>query len=161
MGLLLEFLVLKLVQPYETTEEVPMAKKILIIDELTNRLTPDLEANNYQVWRSGNAREGLARALELKPQLILMNLNLAGLNGFGFELCKKMRSFPELRHIPIIIFSGENKLKNMVTAYEMGADYYIVKGEEDDRVLTLLIETIFTRLSRQHSFDTQVKQHYV
>jgi hypothetical protein len=49
----------------------------------------------------------------------------------------------------------------MVTAYEMGADYYIVKGEEDDRVLTLLIETIFTRLSRQHSFDTQVKQHYV
>jgi DNA-binding response OmpR family regulator len=136
-----------------------MAKKILIIDELTNPLTPDLEANNYQVWRSGNAREGLARALELKPQLILMNLNQADLNGF--ELCKKMRSFPELQHIPIIIFSGENKLKNMVTAYEMGADYYIVKGEEDDRVLTLLIETVFTRLSRQHSFDTQLKQYYV
>jgi PleD family two-component response regulator len=159
MGLLLKFLALNPAQPYETTEEVPMAKKILIVDELTNRPTPDMEANNYQVWRSANAREGLARALELKPQLILMNLNLADLNGF--ELCKKMRGFPELRQIPIIIFSGENKLKNMVTAYEMGADYYIVRGEEDDRVLTLLIETIFTRLSRQHSFDTQLKQHYV
>ncbi len=135
-----------------------MAKEILIIDTLSNQSILNLEANNYQVWRADSAQEGLTRALELKPNLILINLNLADLNGF--ELCKKIRSFGELRHIPIIIFSGENKLKNMVTAYEMGADYYIVKGEEGDRVLTLLIETIFTRLSRQHNFNTQLKHDF-
>lgn len=133
-----------------------MAKKILIVAGTTAHPTLDLEANNYQVWEAANAREGLTRALELKPHLILMSLNLADLSGF--ELCKKMRSFFELRHIPIIIFSSENKLTNMVTAYEMGADYYIVKGEEGNRVLTLLIETIFTRLSRQKAYHNQLKQ---
>lgn len=125
-----------------------MAKTILIVEDNVLQPSLNLEASNYQVIEATTAEEGLAKALEFHPQLILMDMALPDLSGFN--LCKKMRSFYELKKVPIIIFSSENKLKNMVTAYEMGADYYIVKSEEGDRVLTLLIETIFTRLSRQN-----------
>ncbi len=124
-----------------------MAKKILVVENSATRPTLDLEASNYELLEARSASEGLNKALDQKPNLVLIDMELPGLSGF--ELCKRLRGYPELKKIPIIIFSTENKLKNMVTAYEMGADYYIVKGDEGDRVLTLLIETIFTRLSRR------------
>lgn len=126
-----------------------MAKKILIVESNAVQLSLNLEASNYHVIEAKTASDGLSKALELKPHLVVMDMDLPDLSGF--ELCKKMRSFYDLKKVPVIMFSSENKLKNMVTAYEMGADYYIVKSEEGDRVLTLLIETIFTRLARQNS----------
>ena len=124
-----------------------MAKKILVIENSVTRPSLSLEASNYEVLEARSAVEGLRKALDHKPHLILIDTELP--DSSGFDLCKRLRSYGELKKIPIIIFSTENKLKNMVTAYEMGADYYIVKGDEGDRVLTLLIETIFTRLARR------------
>ena len=124
-----------------------MVKKILVVENTTARPALSLEASNYELLEARNASEGLSKALDEKPHLVLIDTELPDLSGF--ELCKRLRSYLELKKIPVIIFSTENKLRNMVTAYEMGADYYIVKGDEGDRVLTLLIETIFTRLSRR------------
>ena len=124
-----------------------MVKKILVVENTAAHSTLSLEASNYELLEARNASEGLSKALDEKPHLVLIDTELPDLSGF--ELCKRLRSFLELKKIPVIIFSTENKLRNMVTAYEMGADYYIVKGDEGDRVLTLLIETIFTRLSRR------------
>lgn len=124
-----------------------MAKKILVIENSATPSLLTLEAGNYELLEATSAGEGLSQALDHKPNLVLIDTELPDVSGF--ELCKRLRGFAELKKIPIIIFSPENKLKNMVTAYEMGADYYIVKGDEGDRVLTLLIETIFTRLARR------------
>ncbi|MDB5081323.1 MAG: Response regulator receiver protein [Chloroflexi bacterium] len=130
-----------------------MAKKILIIEDNAAHPTLNLEAINYQVLGATTASEGLAKALDLNPDFILMDLNMPDSNGF--DLCKTMRTYNELRQTPIVIFSTENKLKNMVTAYEMGANYYIVRGDEDDRVLTFIIETFFTRAPRKNPNLTQ------
>ena len=124
-----------------------MAKKILVVENSATRSLLSLEASNYELLEADSASQGLSEALGQRPHLILIDTELPDLSGF--ELCKRMRGYSELKKIPIIIFSTDNKLKNMVTAYEMGADYYIVKGDEGDRVLTLLIETIITRLSRR------------
>lgn len=124
-----------------------MAKKILVVENSSTRPLLSLEASNYELLEAHSASQGLSEALDQKPHLVLIDIDLPDLSGF--ELCKRMRGYSELKKIPIIIFSSNNKLKNMVTAYEMGADYYIVKGDEGDRVLTLLIETIITRISRR------------
>ena len=124
-----------------------MAKKILVVENTATSPALSLEASNYELLEARNASEGLSKALNEKPHLVLIDTELPDISGF--ELCKRLRGYLELKKIPIIIFSTENKLKNMVTAYEMGADYYIVKGDEGNRVLTLLIETVFTRLSRR------------
>src|SRR4051794_36399397 len=99
-----------------------MAKKILIVESNAVQPSLNLEASNYHVIEAKTAGEGLSKALESIPHLVVMDMDLPDLSGF--ELCKKMWSFYELKKVPIIIFISENKLKNMVTAYEIGADYY-------------------------------------
>lgn len=127
-----------------------MAKKVLIVEDSPTQALKTkiiLEAKNYEVFIAGDGEEGSAKAGEIKPDLIVLDVYLPSMSGF--DVCKQLKADMHLRAIPIIMFSNENKLKNMVTAYEMGADYYVVKGDEGERVLTLLIETVFTRISRR------------
>jgi DNA-binding response OmpR family regulator len=66
----------------------------------------------------------------------------------GIEVCKKLKHTLHLHLTPILVYSVESNLQNMVRAYEAGADYYVVKDEESNKVLQLLIETIFKRKGR-------------
>ncbi|MEI7553686.1 response regulator [Candidatus Chlorohelix sp.] len=130
-------------------------KKILIIDDNFGQAAKTkfiLEGKGYEVELLRDGIEGIKKADEIRPDLIILDLFLPKINGF--EVCKTLKSTNKLRNIPIIVFSSENKLKNMVTAYEMGADYYVVKGEEGEHVLALLLETVFSRMARAnlHSF---------
>src|SRR6476620_1614883 len=79
----------------------PMTKKILIVEDNIVHPSLNLEASNYQVIEASTANDGLNKALELKPQLILMDMDLP--DSSGFDLCKKMRAFYELKKVPIII----------------------------------------------------------
>ena len=127
-----------------------MAKKVLIVEDSPTQAVKTklmLEAKNYEVDIAGDGEQGLEKAAQIKPDLIVLDVYLPTMSGF--DVCKQLKSDMQLRAIPVIMFSNENKLKNMVTAYEMGADYYVVKGDEGERVLTLLIETVFTRISRR------------
>ncbi|MEI6044772.1 MAG: response regulator [Chloroflexota bacterium] len=127
-----------------------MNKTVLIVEDSATQAIKTkfiLESKGYKVFLAVDGSDGVSKAKELKPDLIVLDVYLPKLSGF--EICKLLKSNLESRSIPIIMFSNENKLKNMVTAYEMGADYYVVKGEEGERVLTLLIETVFTRISRR------------
>ena len=67
----------------------------------------------------------------------------------GAAICRRLKESDGTRAIPVLIFSGENKLRYMNEAYEAGADYYVVKGREGLRTLELLIDSILVRLSRQ------------
>ena len=127
-----------------------MAKKVLIIEDSPTQAAKTrlvLEGQNYEVFIAGDGDVGLTMAQGMKPDLIVLDVYLPTVSGF--EVCKWLKSNMDLRATPIIMFSNENKLKNMVTAYEMGADYYVVKSDEGERVLTLLIETVFARISRR------------
>jgi DNA-binding response OmpR family regulator len=127
-----------------------MAKKVLLVEDSPTQALKTklmLESKNYEVFIACDGEEGLIKATEVKPDLIVLDVYLPHLSGF--DVCRELKSNVQLRGLPIIMFSNENKLKNMVRAYEMGADYYVVKGEEGERVLTLLIETVFTRISRR------------
>lgn len=49
----------------------------------------------------------------------------------------------------VMIYSAENKLAFMTSAYEAGADYYVVKGKEGLKTLELLLDSVITRQKRQ------------
>ncbi|SRR6056297_2587644 len=80
-----------------------MKKKILIIEdnELNLELLNDiLDYNNYEVLSAINGEIGVEIAHRYKPDLILMDLALPGINGF--EAADKIHSHEELNHIPIL-----------------------------------------------------------
>jgi len=58
-------------------------------------------------------------------KVILLDINLPGMNGI--DLLKKIRSFPHLKHLPVIIFSTSENPEDIKNSYESGANAYIVK----------------------------------
>jgi two-component system alkaline phosphatase synthesis response regulator PhoP len=102
-------------------------KKILIVDDdsvLRESLSAGLEAEGYSVSQARDGREGLSRATEWRPDLVVLDLVMPQLGGL--EVCRRMREAGI--ESPIIILTGEKKEEiDKVLGLELGADDYMVK----------------------------------
>lgn len=78
-------------------------KKILFIEDEPDQIkmiSLRLEKNGYEVISSLDGAEGLKMAVREKPDLILLDVIMPGMDGF--EVCRQLRKDPVTRHIPII-----------------------------------------------------------
>lgn len=126
-----------------------MSKRILIVEDSISQavyLKQYFEMHGYEAMVVHTGYEVMDAAEEYNPKLIILDYQLPDITGI--EVCKNLKHDLYLRIIPVIMYSADSRLRNMVKAYEIGADYYVVKDEESDRVLQVLIETIFNRRAR-------------
>ena len=103
-----------------------MDKKILIIEDeedLVKGLKLNLVDEGYQVDYALNGKAGLEKALADKPDLILLDIMLPGMNGL--EICKELRA--NKVDIPILMLTARGEEIDKVIGLEMGADDYISK----------------------------------
>jgi DNA-binding response OmpR family regulator len=106
--------------------KVTTKHKLLVIEDdpaILTGLKDYLSAENYEIITSQDGLEGLDIALSEHPDLILLDVNLPGLNGF--EVCRKLREEKFINPILIITASGEQI--DEVVGLEIGADDYIKK----------------------------------
>ena len=111
------------------------------------------EKAGYVVTTAIDGEQGLATLQKAisennPPNLIVLDFLLP--KEDGATICRRLKAQADTRGIPVLIFSGENKLRFMNEAYDAGADYYVVKGREGMRTLELLIDSILVRQSRQN-----------
>jgi DNA-binding response OmpR family regulator len=101
-------------------------KKILIIEDEKNMIEGlkfNLEARDYTVIAAFDGETGLMKASEERPDLVILDLMLPGINGY--EVCKRLKEKkPEL---PIIMLTAKSQESDIVTGLELGADDYITK----------------------------------
>ncbi len=90
--------------------------------ELVRRI---LESEAYRVIDATNALEGIKKAVELKPDLILMDINLPDLDGF--TAVTRIRSYAHLRSVPIIALTARNVSDDRDRAKAIGCDAYLNK----------------------------------
>ena len=69
--------------------------------------------------------DGIAMALEHKPDVILLDIAMPGMNGI--EVCRRLKSDPETAPIPILFVSAMNTLEDRLAGYKVGAEDYICK----------------------------------
>jgi DNA-binding response OmpR family regulator len=103
-----------------------MNKKILIIEDeedLVKGLIINLVDEGYEVDYALNGKEGLGKALNENPDLILLDIMLPGMNGL--EICKELRQ--NKMDIPILMLSAKGEEIDKVIGLEIGADDYISK----------------------------------
>jgi len=103
-----------------------MKKKILIIEdekELISGLKLNLDFEGYDVIWALDGQEGLNKALEEKPDLILLDIMLPQKNGL--EVCRELRG--QNVTIPIIMLTAKGEEVDKVVGLEIGADDYITK----------------------------------
>ncbi|HET6567660.1 MAG TPA: ATP-binding protein [Rhodothermales bacterium] len=87
---------------------------------LTRLLSP-----NYSVHQARDGREGLEKAREFRPDLVISDVMMPGLDGH--EMCKAMKSDPDLNHIPVILLTARADDESKLAGLELGADDYLFK----------------------------------
>ena len=105
-----------------------MSKRILVVEdqEDNRRIVRDLLlASGYQLIEATTGEEGLKMATTEKPDLILMDIQLPGMDGY--EVTRRIKANPELNPIPIIVvtsyaLSGDDK-----KAFDAGCNGYVTK----------------------------------
>ena len=105
-----------------------MSKTILVVEdqEDNRRIMRDLfTSNGYKVIEAVTGEEGMTAAETHRPNLILMDVQLPGMDGY--EATRRIKANPNLRHIPIIVVTSYALSGDDVKAFEAGGDGYVSK----------------------------------
>ena len=105
-----------------------MTKKILVVEDrpdALNLLTQQLEILGIAVILATDGREGVKKAFEEKPDLILMDILMPGMDGR--EATRRIRSNPKTKDIPILAATVLNRESEIDACIEAGCNDYIVK----------------------------------
>jgi diguanylate cyclase (GGDEF)-like protein len=122
-------------------------KTVLVVDDDPNvgpLISAVLKKFNYTVITLSDGEEVLRLLADNKPDLILLDLRMPGLDGY--TLCKSIRSNPDTHDIPIIILSGVSEMDAKINTIELGADDFVTKPF-DVRELRARINRIIKRKS--------------
>ncbi len=130
-----------------------MKHSVLIVDDCEdtrNLFTATLD-NNYEVVTAGTADEGLAKAWQLKPHIIILDIMLD--DASGYELCSQIKSVNELKDTPIIFISSKTGSNSRITGYKLGAVHYLEKPFEPEE-LKAVVHTILENLKTESVLET-------
>jgi DNA-binding response OmpR family regulator len=103
-------------------------RKILLVDDSETILQMEqmiLEPKSYKLIMARDGEEGVAKALESNPDLILMDVVMPKMNGF--EAVKKLRANQQTRAVPIVMVTSKAEAESMEAGYESGCSDYIIK----------------------------------
>lgn len=119
--------------------------KILVVDDdkdLLEIIYSLLSKRGFEVNINSNWEEASGKIESFKPQLILLDVFLDGVDGM--DICRQIKSTPKTQHIPVILFSGYPRVAETVM-YDYGADDFITKPFE----VNDLIEKVHSVLSQK------------
>jgi signal transduction histidine kinase/ligand-binding sensor domain-containing protein/DNA-binding response OmpR family regulator len=111
----------------ELDEDVKNLPRLLIVEDnsdMRSYIKQSLE-ECYQITEAGNGKEGLGKALEIIPDLIISDVMMPGMDGV--TLCKAFKTNINTSHIPVILLTAKADLESKIEGLETGADEYLSK----------------------------------
>lgn len=120
-----------------------MSKKILVIDDEKNiLLTLNLILRNegYDVLVASDSLDGVIKAGELKPDLILLDICLPRVDGYS--VCRSLRCDVDIDKIPIVFMSSKNQEEDIREAFDSGGNDYLLKPFTKEKLLDIIEKNI-------------------
>ena len=108
--------------------------RILIIEDETpmrTALADVIQAEGYRALTAADGESGLQRAIEEKPDLILLDIMMPRLDGY--EVCAELRRLG--KPVPILMLTAKGQIEDRVTGLDVGADDYLVKPFSTEELL--------------------------
>ncbi|MBI2748067.1 MAG: response regulator [Burkholderiales bacterium] len=102
-----------------------------------------LQEHGYSVTAAGNGTEALAAARRSKPTLVVSDIVMPEMDGYG--LCKALRSDDALKDVPVVLLTSLSDVRDVISGLECGADNFIRKPYEE-RYLLSRIEYLLMNL---------------
>lgn len=108
-----------------------------------------LNRAGFEVLEAESGEEGISLATR-DPALIVLDINLPGINGF--EVCRRLKSNPKTKHIPILHLSASNiRTSDKTTALELGADAYLTEPVESSEFVATVNALLRIRRSEEQA----------
>lgn len=139
-----------------------MPEKILIVDDDVDTLRLVglmLQRQGYLIVAASNGEQGLAKAFEEKPDIILLDVMMPDMDGY--EVSRRLRKNPATENTPILMFTAKTQLDDKVTGFESGADDYLTKPTHPTE-LQAHIRALLSRAGpkKAEELDTASHEHH-
>ena len=109
-----------------------MSARILVVDDIepnVRLLEAKLTAEYYEVITASDGPSGIAAALSEKPDIVLLDVMMPGMDGF--EVCRRLKADAATRHIPIVLVTALDGRRDRLNGLEAGADDFLTKPIDD------------------------------
>ncbi|BBH43938.1 twitching motility response regulator PilH [Pseudomonas sp. KU43P] len=117
--------------------------RILIVDDSPtemHKLTAWLEKHQHQVLKASNGADAVALARQEKPDAVLMDIVMPGMNGF--QATRQLSKDPETSSIPVLIVTTKDQETDRIWAQRQGARGFVTKPVEEDALIAKLNEVL-------------------
>ncbi|TIR45917.1 MAG: response regulator, partial [Mesorhizobium sp.] len=132
--------------------------RILAVDDTPENLEilrMRLEANGYEVVTAADGEEGLAKARELTPDLILLDIMMPKLDGIS--VVRMLKQDQSLRSIPVILVTAKADTRDVVEGLDAGGDDYLTKPFEH-RALLARVRSMLRQKGLHDTVASQAKR---
>lgn len=109
---------------------------VLAIDDdkfIQKVISKSLQSGDMSVRIAGDGESGIEEALNNTPDIILLDVEMPGINGY--ETCDRLRNIESIKDVPIVFLSSHSSLRERMQGYEVGADDYLVKPFEKEYLI--------------------------
>ncbi|MGI9036803.1 MAG: response regulator transcription factor [Pyrinomonadaceae bacterium] len=126
-------------------------KRLLVVDDEPNLLlavAAVLRGEGFEVKTARNAREALIFVAQNLPDLIVSDVRMPGMDGYG--LARKLRASPHSALVPIVFLTAKDETEDRIEGFQSGVDVYLTKPFEPDE-LVAVIRSVLQRVERTRS----------
>ncbi|WP_332768733.1 response regulator transcription factor [Phenylobacterium sp.] len=110
--------------------------RILVVEDepmVLELITTRLQLAGYQTFYGRDGYEGLARLDEVRPNAMILDINMPRLDGF--DVLRKMKETGQILRMPVMVLTARNQADDVQTAIKLGARDFLAKPFNDDQLL--------------------------
>jgi len=118
---------------------------VMLVDDdldLLEMFSVFLEALNCKTIKISDSNNALATAEKRRPRLILLDISMPKMNGL--EILQKLKQNPSTKNIPVIMVTGEQRVRELEAAFKLGAADYMIKPIGHERFAQKIKTLLFS-----------------
>lgn len=110
--------------------------KILVVDDtpsIRELISGYLRDNGHQVVEAFDGKDGLSKALDNQPDIVVTDVVMPEMNGF--ELCRSLKKNPRTQNVRIVVCTSKNQDIDRLWGMKQGADIYLTKPFTEEEIM--------------------------
>jgi len=123
--------------------------RVLVVDDesdIVSSIQYRLKLHEFEIITAAHGKEGLEKAANEKPDLILLDIRMPVMDGY--EMLERLKNRPDLKDIPVIMFTAYSDAKDIAKAADLGIVDYITKPFDFTELMGKISNALGNKIQR-------------